>query len=160
MPKIYIVTITMLLVSLIANRQKTAKAVKIAIKKFTTIMPAFFMMLILVSIVLFIFPDKVIIKYLGQSNHGYGTVLAALLGSVSLMPGFITFPLCGILAQKGVSYMVLSAFSTTLMMVGIVTFPIEKEYLGIKIAVIRNIISFCIALCVALMTGLFFGELF
>ncbi len=76
------------------------------------------------------------------------------------MPGFITFPLCGILVEKGVTYMVLSAFSTTLMMVGIVTFPIEKEYLGVKVAIIRNVISFCIALCVAFITGFFFGEIF
>ncbi len=160
MPKLYIITIIMLFVSLLANRKKTTEALKIAFKKFSAIMPSFFMMLMLVSIVLFIFPDETIIKYLGQRHYGYSTFFAALLGSISLMPGFITFPLCGILAQKGVSYMVLSAFSTTLMMVGIVTFPIEKEYLGVKIAIIRNIISFCIALCVAFMTGLFFGEIF
>ena len=76
------------------------------------------------------------------------------------MPGFIAFPLSGILLNKGVSYMVLSAFTTTLMMVGILTYPIEKEYFGVKVTIIRNIISFFIALAVAIMTGIFFGEIF
>ena len=75
------------------------------------------------------------------------------------MPGFVAFPLCGILLKKGVHYMVLSAFTTTLMMVGILSYPIEKQYFGVKVTIIRNIISFLIALVVAAMTGLFFGEL-
>jgi len=56
--------------------------------------------------------------------------------------------------------MVLSAFTTTLMMVGILTFPIEKEYFGIKVTIIRNVISLFIALIVAVITGIFFGEIF
>jgi len=56
--------------------------------------------------------------------------------------------------------MVLSAFTTTLMMVGIITFPLEKEYFGVKVTVIRNTISFFIALIVAVITGIFFGEVF
>ena len=56
--------------------------------------------------------------------------------------------------------MVLSAFTTTLMMVGVFTYPIEKEYFGMKVTVTRNIISFFIAIIVALVTGIFFGEIF
>jgi len=56
--------------------------------------------------------------------------------------------------------MVVAAFTTTLMMVGVVTYPVEKEYFGIKVTVMRNIISFFIALIVAVMIGVFFGEIF
>jgi uncharacterized membrane protein YraQ (UPF0718 family) len=62
--------------------------------------------------------------------------------------------------KKGVLYMVLSAFSTTLMMVGVLTYPIEKEYFGPRLTILRNIVSFFIALVVALMTGIFFREIF
>lgn len=75
-----------------------------------------------------------------------------------MMPGFIAFPLCGILLKKGVSYMVLSALSTTLMMVGVLTYPIEKEYFGMRVTVIRNVMSFIIAVIVAFITGIFYGE--
>ena len=55
---------------------------------------------------------------------------------------------------------VLAAFTTTLMMVGILTAPIEKEYFGVKVTVIRNVISFLIALIITVVVGIFFGEFF
>ena len=157
---LYIATGFVLLISFIADAMKTFRAIKIATKKFVNILPAFLSMLILVSIVLFLVPDKVISSYLGSNNKFVGVLFASFFGSITLMPGFIAFPLCGILLKKGVPYMVLSAFSTTLMVVGVLTYPIEKEYFGIRVTIIRNIMSFFIALVVALMTGVFFGEVF
>jgi uncharacterized membrane protein YraQ (UPF0718 family) len=156
---LYILTILALLISVFKSVDKTSKAVKIALKKFINILPAFLSMLILVSIILFLIPDKIILKYLGNNNKIVGIMLASFFGSVTLMPGFIAFPLCGILLKKGVTYMVLSAFSTTLMMVGVITYPIEKEYFGTRVTILRNIFSFLIAIVVALMTGIFFGEI-
>ena len=156
----YAITGLTLIISLIVNREKTLKAVKIAITKFTKIFPAFLTMLIFVSFILFLFPDEVISNYLGNSSKFISVLLASFIGSITLMPGFVAFPLSGILLTKGVPYMVLSAFTTTLMMVGIITFPLEKEYFGVKVTVIRNTISFFIALIVAIITGIFFGEIF
>jgi uncharacterized membrane protein YraQ (UPF0718 family) len=45
------------------------------------------------------------------------------------------------------------------MMVGVLTAPIEKAYFGLKVTIIRNVISFFIAIAVAIMIGLFFGEI-
>lgn len=157
---LYITTAFALTLSFIINRKKTLMAIKIVIKKFINILPAFLTMLILVSIVLFLVPDKTILNCLGNNNKFIGMIFASVLGSITLMPGFIAFPLCGILLKKGVPYMVLSAFTTTLMMVGVLTYPIEKEYFGMKVTIIRNIISFFIAIIVALVTGIFFGEIF
>ena len=157
---LHIATGLVLLVSLIANRKKTLKAARIALKRFLTILPAFLSMLILGSVVLFLIPDTIISHYLGSSNIFTGVLSAALFGSITLMPGFVAFPLCGILLKKGVLYMVLSAFTTTLMTVGVLTFPIEKAYFGTKVTILRNTLSFLIALIVAVMTGVFFGEIF
>ena len=157
---LYIITGLAVLVSLISNREKTLKAIKIAARRFVNILPAFLLMLILISIVLFLVPDKVIANYLGADNKFIGVLLASFFGSITLMPGFIAFPLCGILLKKAVPYMVLSAFTTTLMMVGVLTYPIEKQYFGMKVTIMRNVISFLIALVVAVMTGIFFGEIF
>lgn len=149
-----------LVVSLIFSREKTYRAVKIAARRFINILPVFLIMLMLVSVVLTFIPESFIIEYLGSENVFLDFLFAALIGSVVIMPGFIAFPLCGILLETGVPYMVLSAFTTTLMMVGILTFPVEKAYLGVKVAVIRNVFSFIIALIVALVTGIVFGEIF
>ena len=154
------ITAFAILLSFLANPKKTIMAIKIAVKKFVNILSPFLIMLILVSVVLFLIPDKVISNYLGNSNKLIGVIFASFFGSITLMPGFIAFPLCGILLKKGVPYMVLSAFTTTLMMVGVLTYPIEEEYFGMRVTVIRNTISFFIAIIVALMTGIFFGEVF
>ena len=136
------------------------RAIKITARRFVNILPAFLIMLILISIVLFLVPDKTIVKYLGSDNKFLAVLFASFFGSITLMPGFIVFPLCGILLKKAVPYMVLSAFTTTLMMVGVLTYPVEKEYFGIKVTILRNTISLLIALVVAVMTGIFFGEIF
>ena len=75
-----------------------------------------------------------------------------------MMPGFIAFPLGGILLDKGVSYMNIAAFTTTLMIVGFVTFPVEKEYFGIKATIWRNIAGFIISALIAVATGVLYGE--
>jgi uncharacterized membrane protein YraQ (UPF0718 family) len=157
---LYIATGLAVLISFIANRKKTLEAVKISLKRFLNILPAFLEMLILVSIVLFLVPDRIISNYLGSNNMLAGVLLASFFGSITLMPGFIAFPLCGILLKKGVLYMVLSAFTTTLMMVGVLTYPIEKDYFGTRVTIVRNVVSLFIALIVAVMTGIFFGEIF
>lgn len=157
---LYIVTGVAVIASVVANREKTRKALKVAAKRFAAILPRFLIMLILVSIVLFFVPDEVIVKYLGSDSKFTGVLIASFFGSITLMPGFITFPLCGVLLSKGVIYMVLSAFTTTLMMVGVLTYPLEKGYFGAKVAIIRNASSLLIALIIAVMTGIFFGEVF
>ncbi len=116
-------------------------------------------MLILVSIVLFLIPEEVILKYMNNDSGWLSVLSASALGSIAVMPGFIAFPLSGILLKKGVSYMVISAFTTTLMMVGIVTFPVEKAYLGTKVTLLRNFIALMTALITAFATGLFYGEI-
>ena len=157
---LYIIVGLAVLASFIADRGKTLRALKISVKRFVKILPAFLTMIILVSIVLFLIPDAVISNYLGGSNKSIGVIFASFFGSVTLMPGFIAYPLCGILLKKGVAYMVLAAFATTLMMVGILTAPIEKAYFGMKVTVLRNVISLVIALIVTVVIGIFFGEIF
>ena len=148
------------LLSLVVSRDKTYRAVVVAAKKFINVLPAFWVMLVFVSIVLFLIPDRVITDHLGNSDKFTGAFFASLFGSITLMPGFVAFPLAGILSEKGVSYMVLSAFTTTLMMVGVLTFPIERRYFGVKVTIIRNAIGFLMAIVVAFITGIFFGEIF
>ncbi len=156
---LYLVTASLVIISFFSNRKKTLKALKIAFNKFKQITPAFLTMLIFVSIILYVFPQELILRYLGMSNKYISMLIASLIGSITLMPGFIAFPLAGILREQGVPYMVLSAFTTTLMLVGLITFPIEKEYFGIKITIIRNLICFIIAIIIALVTGIAFREI-
>jgi len=54
--------------------------------------------------------------------------------------------------------MAIAAFTTTLMMVGVLTYPIERRVLGHRVTLLRNALSFVVALIVALAMGVYFGE--
>lgn len=156
---LFSITTIALLISLIANRAKTWQALKIALKKFIDVAPDLFVMIALVSVSLYFLPEQSVASYLGAHNIGLSVIIAMFVGSITMMPGFIAFPLCGLLLRQGVPYTVLGAFTTTLMMVGVVTFPLERTYFGAKVTLLRNCVSLLIALIVALMIGFIYGEL-
>jgi uncharacterized membrane protein YraQ (UPF0718 family) len=132
------------------DRKKTIMGIKKGIKQFTKILPTLLSVIILISIVLYFLSDEFFINYLGK-EAGFGAYFsAAMIGSISLIPGFISYPLADILLKSGVSLSVIAVFITTLKMVGIMTIPIEAKYFGIKTALIRNILSFIGALVVGL----------
>jgi uncharacterized membrane protein YraQ (UPF0718 family) len=155
----FYVTGILLLISFILDRSKTKKALLIAYKRFMVISPSFLFMLIFVSIILFLFPQEKIIHYLNTGHYATNIIIAALVGSVTIMPGFVAFPLAGILKNSGISYCIIASFTTTLMMVGTVTFPVEVTYFGKKVTLIRNLLSFVIAIIVALLIGIYFREI-
>lgn len=93
---------------------------------------------------------------MGESSGAEGFVIAGVTGSLSLIPGFIAFPLSSVLIKSGVSYPVLAMFITTLLMVGIFTLPIEKQYFGWRVSLLRNGLSLVGAIICALIIGLFY----
>src|SRR6056297_1666064 len=157
MYSLYIISFISLAVSYFFSKEKTKKSLKIAWKKFSKILPGYLKLLIILSFVLLI-SDDIIIRYLGGNSTLIGLLMGLITGSITMMPGFIAYPLSGILLEKGVSYMVIAAFITTLMMVGVITYPVEKEYMGKKATIVRNISSFIIAAVIAIAAGLLYGE--
>jgi len=92
MKYLHIVTFFAVLISFIFSRKKTFQSLILAIKKMAVIFPTFLGMLISISLILNLVPDSIIIKYLGTDNLLMGNVYAVLLGSITLLPGFIAFP--------------------------------------------------------------------
>lgn len=111
-------------------------------------------MIVLFSVAITLLPHNVLMRLMGKESGWRGVAVASCLGSGALMPGFIAFPLCGALLDRGVPCMVLAAFSTTLMSVGVLTYPLERQYFGAKVTLVRNGISLLIALTVAVVAGL------
>lgn len=139
---IIILTAVLTFISLIIDRKKTIKGIKNGMMQFFKILPTLLTVIIIISIVLYFVSDDLLIEYLGESAGWEAYISAAIFGSVSLIPGFIVYPLAGILVKTGVSYAVIAVFITTLMMVGVLTIPIEAKYFGIKVTLIRNALSF------------------
>ena len=145
---VIILTIILTAISFIFDKQKTLKGIKKGIMMFVKILPTLLSVIILVSIVLYFTTDEFLIKYLGEKAGIGAYVFAAITGAVSIIPGFISYPLAGILVQTGVSYSVISVFITTLKMVGVLTIPLEAKFFGYKIAILRNSLAFLGAILV------------
>jgi uncharacterized membrane protein YraQ (UPF0718 family) len=122
---------------------------------FLRLLPTLLLMLALVSVVLYLIPEEKLSKYMGEGSGIAGWLTAALLGSVTLIPGFIAYPLCGILVKSGVSYSIIAVFITTLMMTGFLTLPVEARFFGWRISIIRNLVSLAAALFIGLIMGFF-----
>ncbi|OQX99341.1 MAG: conserved protein, permease-related protein [Bacteroidetes bacterium 4572_117] len=143
-----IFTTLLVIISFIVDRKKTIKGIQKGLKQFLKILPTLLSVIIIISIVLFFVSDKFLMEFLGKEAGLGAYISAAVIGSVSLLPGFIAYPLAGFLVQSGVSYSVIAVFITTLMMVGILTIPIEARYFGLKTTIIRNVLSFIGAIIV------------
>jgi uncharacterized membrane protein YraQ (UPF0718 family) len=159
MTNLYLVTAAALVISLAASRTRTTAALRLAARRLVGILPAFVTMMVLFSLTITLLPHDMVARLIGGESGCLGVVIAAGAGSIVFMPGFIAFPLSGALLRQGVPYMVLAAFTTTLMMVGVVTYPLERRYFGRSVTLIRNGVSLLIALAAAAAIGLAFGEL-
>ena len=147
------VTAAALLISYLFDSGKTKMGVRKGMKMFLNILPMFLNTLIIVSIFLYLVPQELLIKWMGSGSGWTGIAIAGALGSVSLIPGIIAYPLCGILYKNGVSYEVIAVFITTLMMVGVLTLPLEAKYFGLRTSIVRNMLSLAGALVIGLIVG-------
>jgi len=149
----YIIAGVALGLSWYKSKEKTIQALKKAWKSFENILPQFLSILLIIGIVLSILNANQISQMIGGESGWWGVLLASVIGSITLIPGFIAFPLSAALLDNGAGYMQIAAFISTLMMVGIVTIPLEIKFFGKKAAYLRNGLAFMFSLFVALIIG-------
>lgn len=142
-----------LAVSLAKSREKTLQALKKAWKSFENILPQFSVILLVIGMMLAILTPAQISALLGSGSGWLGVLIASFIGSITLVPAFVAFPLAAALLQNGAGYMQIAAFVSTLMMVGIITLPVEIRYFGKKAALVRNVAAYAFSLVVALVMG-------
>ena len=149
MMSLWIITGVALLVSLAVDRRRTWAGIGFGMRMLVKILPALVLMVAAVGVLLSALSPRFLETLFGGS--GPIPFLAGLaVGAVALIPGFIAFPLAGVLRAHGVSTAVLAAFVTSLLMVGVVTLPLEIRFFGRKAALWRNLLSLVAAAAVAL----------
>lgn len=148
-----ILSVIIVVVSLIKDKRKTVKAMKRSKKMMGNMLGEIIAIVFLIGLILTIIPPESIKSAMGSSNTFISTIIGAIAGSITLIPAFVGFPLAGSLVDAGASIVPAVAFLTTLTMVGIITFPLEKKEFGTKFAVTRNALSFVFAVAIALTMG-------
>lgn len=151
---IIIITALSIILSLVFSKQKTILGLKMGLRMFINLLPVLLVVIIFISILLYLVPNEMIIQYFGKEAGLLAYVAAAIIGSIALIPGFIAYPLAGVLVKSGVSYPVIAIFITTLMMVGFISLPLEIRYFGKRVSIIRNALFFVGALFIGLIIGL------
>jgi len=145
-----------LLVSFLKDRQKTKKALKKAWKAFENILPQFLSVLVIIGLALALLTPAEISRILGTDSGLFGIMASLIIGGITLIPGFVAFPLAAALLKNGAGYAQIAAFVSSLMMVGVVTLPMEFRVFGRRAAVMRNVLAFVFSFLVALVMGVIF----
>lgn len=153
MPAMWAGTAIFLIFSLARDRQRTKQALKMAIGMGRGMLGSMLSIIFLIGLILTILPPERIAVLVGKQSLLLATVVSAAFGTITLIPAFIAFPLVGTLVHAGVGIVPSVAFLTTLTMVGIVTFPLERREFGLKFAAVRNALSFLFAIGIALAMG-------
>lgn len=149
----WVVAIILAVASFIRSKKKTFSAMKQAKTMMSSMISDIVAIIFLIGIVLTFIPPETIKSVMGSTNTFISTVVSALVGSITLIPAFVAFPLVGSLVDVGASIVPAVAFLTTLTMVGVVTFPLEKKEFGTKFTLTRNALSFGFAILIALTMG-------
>lgn len=147
------ITLIWFIVSMIKGKEKTIESMKKSKGMMGSMLPEILSILFAIGLILTIIPPDTIKNYLGGSSPLLATILAALAGSITLIPAFVAFPLVGSMVDMGASIMPAVSFLTTLTMVGLVTFDLERKEFGQKFALSRNLLSFGFAIIIALLMG-------
>lgn len=150
---LYVVAATLLLLSAIFNKSRTLVALKKSWKSFENILPQFLAVILIIGLTLAALSPESISELIGKQSGWLGMLGAAIVGSVTLVPGFVAFPLAAKLMGSGGGMMQVTVFISTLMAVGVVTLPLEMQYFGRKIPLIRNVMAFFYCFVVSIVLG-------
>ena len=140
--------------SLFKDRGKTVTALKKAFKSFENILPQLLGVLLIVSVLLSVIDADLISRTIGEDSGLKGVFLAAAVGAITLIPPYVAFPTAAMVLEAGAGYMQIGAFVSSLMMVGVVTMPVEMRFFGKRLTILRNASAFVFSFIVAYIIGL------
>lgn len=150
---LYSLAIILLIISFIKDKSKTKEAIILGLKSFENILPQFLCIIISVGILLSFFTTDTISKILGNSSGFWGIILADIIGAIAMMPTFVAFSLGNTLLLNGAGYSQVGALVSSLVLIGLMTFPLEAKYIGKRAAFLRNLIAFLFSIIVGIILG-------
>ena len=127
---------------------------QVALKSLFRILPTVLLIIVIIGLLMAFVPPDQISRFIGEQAGFSGILVIAALGAVLHIPALISYPLAASLLQSGASIAAVAAFITTLTMIGVVTLPLEIKELGKKMALLRNGLSFIVAIAIALIMGM------
>ncbi|MDH3781099.1 MAG: hypothetical protein OES33_00065 [Desulfobulbaceae bacterium] len=131
-------------------KQKMKQAFFKTTQVFKTVMPMLTGVLLLVSLLHQFFKNNY--QHWFSGNLILDPFIGAIAGSISFGMPVTSYVVGGELLHAGVSLLAVTAFIMSWTTVGLIMIPLEASALGIRFAIIRNILNFIFALIVAIST--------
>lgn len=147
----------LLIICFIKDRSLVVEVLKRSWKAFIKLLPQVSFVLLLMGFSLSILTPTIISRIIGEDSGLLGVMIAVSMGSITLIPSFISIPLGATLLESGAGLPQVAGFISSLMGVGVITFPMEKKYFGIKFAVIRNMGGLIMSIVFVILIALFLG---
>jgi uncharacterized membrane protein YraQ (UPF0718 family) len=145
----YLLAAVLVLWSFARDPEKARRSLKRGCSSLEKILPLFLSILVGLGMILAFITPETIAWLMGTESGIHGLLLAAGIGSCTVIPGFVTFPLARTLLQSGAGTLQVILFISCSVMVGILTLPIEVQYFGHKAAYIRNGLSLLFSFLIA-----------
>ncbi len=90
---LYFSAIVLLLASFSRDKKRTQVSLKKSWKALKNILPQFLSIILVIGITLAMLSPQEINNLIGRQSGWIGMLIASILGSVTLIPGFVAFPL-------------------------------------------------------------------
>jgi hypothetical protein len=127
------------------------KSLKKTARTFVNLLPIIIGMLLLTSLAITLFPERISAGLFGGSD-ALDALIGASVGSVAAGHPLASYLLGGELLESGVSLIAVTAFIVSWVTVGIVQLPAEVLMLGARFAIYRNVICFFSAVAIAFLS--------
>lgn len=132
----------------IKSLDRLTKSLHKTIYSFINVLPIIAGMLLVTSLVITLFPEKVSAGLFGNGAIP-DALLGASIGSIAVGHPLASYLLGGELLRGGVDLIAVTALLVSWVTVGIVQLPAESLMLGGRFAVTRNLICFVTAVLIA-----------
>ncbi|MBS6184665.1 MAG: permease [Clostridium celatum] len=150
---LYSLAIVSIIISFIKDKSKTKESIILGLKSFENILPQFLFIIISIGILLSFLTTDTISKILGNSSGFIGIIIADIMGAITMMPTFVAFSLGNTLLLNGAGYAQVGTLVSSLVLIGLMTFPLEVKYIGKRAALLRNVIAFIFSIIVGIILG-------
>lgn len=147
------ITIGMIALSVAKSRERTRKALVIALRTFLTSLPFFIAVFILIGLVEVFVTSDTIVSLMGPSRGALATVFAALIGGVMSGPPAASYPMAKVLVERGASLASVATLIVAWVAVGTISLPVEIKLLGSRFAWLRWGLTFILSITLGILLG-------
>jgi len=147
---IYGLAFVVLIVSFVLDKKKTLRGLKKGGMSLIKIIRMLVPLIFIIGILMVIINPDVISAALGEESGILGYLFAFIVGSVTFLPAFVSYPLGAELIEAGAGVPQVAGFLVTVMSVGVVYIAAEIKYFSKKATIYRNLISIIGAIIVVI----------